>query len=79
MSSLREQFGQRLRSIRLQRRLTQEEFSELIGISLDMLNVVERGIHSPSFEKLEQIAGRLEVSVAYLFTFPDERRKVKTR
>lgn len=74
--SLREQFGQRLKSIRLQRKLTQEEFAELVGISLDMLSVIERGRHSPSFVKLEQIAERLDVSVASLFTFPKVLKRV---
>lgn len=77
--SLREQFGQRLKSIRLQRKLTQEEFAELVGISLDMLSVIERGRHSPSFEKLEQIAERLDVRVSYLFTFPDAEEDKKRR
>lgn len=77
--SLRAQFGQRLKSIRLQRKLTQEEFSELVGISLDMLSVIERGRHSPSFEKLEQIADRLGVRVSYLFTFPEAEDEKKRK
>jgi transcriptional regulator with XRE-family HTH domain len=75
MLTLREKFGQRLKAIRLQRKLTQEEFSELVGISVDMLSVIERGRNSPSFDKLEQIAIRLDVSVEHLFTFAPNRSK----
>jgi transcriptional regulator with XRE-family HTH domain len=71
MGRLRRQFGQRLRTIRQRRRLTQEEFAELIGISVDFLSLIERGANSPSFDTLEQIAERLRVSVAYLFAFDD--------
>ena len=53
---LRKQFGQRLLSIRQQRRLTQEQFAELVGISVDFLSVIERGINAPSFETLEVLA-----------------------
>jgi transcriptional regulator with XRE-family HTH domain len=70
MCSLRSQFGQRLKSIRTARNLTQEQFAEIIGISVDFLSLIERGINAPSFERIEQIAQRLDASVASLFTFP---------
>ena len=69
MQSLRERFGSRLRHIRRSRDLTQEQFSELVGISVDFLSLIERGINAPSFETIDQMADRLGVSVAFLFTF----------
>jgi transcriptional regulator with XRE-family HTH domain len=66
MGLLREEFGHRLLSIR-------QQFAELVGISVDFLSLIERGINSPSFETLEQLAERLDVSVAYLFTFDEGR------
>jgi transcriptional regulator with XRE-family HTH domain len=66
---LRQQFGARLHALRLERRLTQEQFAELLGISVDFLSLIERGINAPSFEKLEQIADRLDVPVLELFRF----------
>jgi transcriptional regulator with XRE-family HTH domain len=71
MGRLREQFGKHLLSIRRQRRLTQEQFSELVGISVDFLSLIERGLNAPSFETLEQLADRLDVPVAYLFMFDE--------
>ena len=73
MRRLREQFGHRLISIRQQRQLTQEQFAELVGISVDFLSLIERGINAPSFETLEKLSERLEVSVAYLFSFDEDR------
>lgn len=70
MRSLKSQFGLRLRSIRTSRKLTQEQFAEIIGVSVDFLSLIERGINAPSFDRIEQIAQRLDTSVAALFTFP---------
>jgi transcriptional regulator with XRE-family HTH domain len=53
----------------LERKLTQEEFAELIGISVDFLSLIERGINAPSFEVLEQMASALELTVRDLFDF----------
>jgi len=69
MPSLRQKFGKRLRSIRKARDLTQEEFAEQVGISVDFLSLIERGINAPSFENLEQIARRLRMEVKDLFEF----------
>jgi transcriptional regulator with XRE-family HTH domain len=43
------------RGIRQERNLTQEEFAELVGISVDFLSLIERGINAPSFEVLAQL------------------------
>jgi transcriptional regulator with XRE-family HTH domain len=69
MTSLRAQFGRKLRKIRRSRDMTQEQFSESIGISVDFLSLVERGINAPSFETLERIAGVLKLRVRDLFDF----------
>jgi len=73
--SLRKDFGNQLRAIRQERRLPQEGFAELVGISVDFLSLIERGINAPSFETLEQMAKRLRVPVKTLFEFPDRRRR----
>ena len=69
MATLRKRFGAHLREIRLQRRMTQERFAEVIDISVDFLSLIERGINAPSFETLERIAKRLRLRVSDLFTF----------
>jgi transcriptional regulator with XRE-family HTH domain len=73
MPSLRAAFGIRLRSIRKTRDLSQERFAEILGISVDFLSLIERGINAPSFETLEKIARRLRMPVSALFDIPEKR------
>jgi len=73
MPSLRKNFGQRLLAIRHERQLTQERFAELVGISVDFLSLIERGINAPSFEILEQMAKSLKLPVKAFFDFPERR------
>lgn len=67
MSELRAQFGRRLRQLRRQKDLTQEQLAEAAGISVDMLSNIERGVNAPSFETLEKLAKVLGVHVKELF------------
>jgi transcriptional regulator with XRE-family HTH domain len=69
LASLREQFGNRLRAIRLARKMSQEEFAALLQISVDFLSLIERGINAPSFENLEVFATQLGIPASQLFTF----------
>jgi DNA-binding XRE family transcriptional regulator len=80
VSALRQRFGERIRDIRLERRMVQDEFAELIGISGDHLSSIERGINAPSFEVLELIASKLNMTISELFDFSEEpgtRKRVK--
>lgn len=54
--------------------MSQETFAEFVGISVDFLSLIERGINAPSFESIERMAKRLRVPVMVLFDF-GERRK----
>ena len=72
MSTLRKKFGQRLREIRLSRRMSQEQFAEALNMSVDFLSLIERGRNAPSFETLDRITKRLRMSVADLFTFDNK-------
>jgi transcriptional regulator with XRE-family HTH domain len=69
VASLREKFGNRLKILRLERRMSQEQFSELLGISVDFLSLIERGINAPSFENLEAFSVQLGTPVSELFNF----------
>jgi transcriptional regulator with XRE-family HTH domain len=69
-SNLRIRFGIRLREIRLSCELTQEQLAEKANISLNFLNLIERGLRAPSFDKLERLAKVLKVDVSELFIFP---------
>jgi transcriptional regulator with XRE-family HTH domain len=69
MPTLRKEFGQRLRTIRLERKLSQERFAEFVGISVDFLSLIERGRNAPSFETIEHMAKKLRMPVMELFDF----------
>jgi len=55
--------------IRLARKLSQEQFAELLGISVDFLSLTERGINAPSFENLDAFSAQLKIPVFVLFDF----------
>jgi transcriptional regulator with XRE-family HTH domain len=74
VANLRQKFGQRLREIRVQRRMTQERFAEILDISVDFLSLIERGVNAPSFNTLENISKRLRLPAADLFTFNTKLR-----
>ena len=74
MATLKQKFGKRLREIREQRRMSQEQFAETLDISVDFLSLIERGRNAPSFETLDRIAKRLRMSVSELFTFNSSLR-----
>jgi transcriptional regulator with XRE-family HTH domain len=69
LSALREKFGNRIKTIRLARSMSQEQFAELLEISVDFLSLIERGINAPSFENLEVFSTQLGIPVHELFVF----------
>jgi transcriptional regulator with XRE-family HTH domain len=79
LSNLKKQFGLRVRQIRDESERTQEEFAEMVGISIDFLSLIERGRNAPSFKKLERMARGLGKPVAYLFTFDPNYEPRKRR
>ena len=69
MEKLRVLFGKKLRSIRRIQDFTQEEFAEKLGVSVEFVSNMERGINAPSFETLEKIANVLNIRISELFDF----------
>jgi transcriptional regulator with XRE-family HTH domain len=72
VATLRRQFGKKLRSIRKRRGMTQEQFSELLDISIDFLSLVERGLNAPSFESIESFSITLGIPVRDFFDFSSD-------
>lgn len=79
MNSLRKQFGLRVLQIRHDLEKSQEDFAEMIGMSVDFLSLIERGKNAPSFEKLERMAAALKVPVAFLFTFDRKSSRIRSK
>ena len=62
-----EMLGQRLKSLRLGRRLSLRELAEMTGTSASFISQLERGLTGASTASLNQMASALGVSVAMLF------------
>jgi transcriptional regulator with XRE-family HTH domain len=69
MGDLKTKFGKRLRYIRREKDLTQEQLAEIVGRSVEFLSNIERGINAPSFDTLENLEKGLNVSLSEMFSF----------
>lgn len=72
MRHLKAQFGKRLRALRKEKRMTQEDLAEEALISVDFLSLIERGINAPSFDTIEKLAIALDVPVKHFFEFDSD-------
>lgn len=59
-------FGQRLRGLRIQKNLQQQELAGLVGVSVVQYGRYERGVSLPAAEMLQRLANALGVSGDYL-------------
>ena len=67
MTQLRTQFAEKLKTLRIEKQLTQKQLAKLTGLSTSFISSMERGINAPSFETLESLAKALNVPVRALF------------
>lgn len=59
-------FGKRLRSVRMQRKITQQKMADSLNLALRSYQSYEGGERCPSFDVLVQMADILDVSIDYL-------------
>ena len=59
-------FGERLRGLRKEKGLSQDEFAKMLGTSKQILSRYELGQRSPKIEQVSKYAEKLKVSVDYL-------------
>ena len=62
-----------MRKIRRHKDLTQERLAELLGVSVEFVSNMERGVNAPSFETVEKIAEAFNLPFSELFTFEEEK------
>lgn len=60
-------FGMRVRRLREQREMTQEEFADEVGLDRTYISGIERGLRNVSLKNIERIARALKVRMADLF------------
>lgn len=64
--------GQRIRTLRKSKNLTQEQLGGKAGINYKHLGAIERGDENPSLSVLDKIADGLGVEILELFRFQHE-------
>ncbi len=63
------EFGRRLRHLRVERRLSQDELAHIAQMDRVFLGQLERGQRSASLDTLEKLSGALEVALKDLLDF----------
>ena len=65
--SVTERFGQRIRTLRNERDLSQEQLAELSGLDRTYISGIERGLRNVALRNIEALAKALEVPMSVLF------------
>jgi transcriptional regulator with XRE-family HTH domain len=65
-SSARKLFARRLRQVRQQKRLSQEELADIAGLHRTYVGSVERSERNVSIDNMERLAKALEVDITEL-------------
>jgi transcriptional regulator with XRE-family HTH domain len=69
MGQLKSQFGKRVQTLRHKAKMTQEDLANEVGVTIESISNIERGIYGPSFDTLEKISLAFNVPVKNLFIF----------
>jgi transcriptional regulator with XRE-family HTH domain len=68
-NSILDKFGLRIKALRTEKNLTQEQFAKECGLHKNYIGMVERGERNPSLINIEIIAKGLELSISELMKF----------
>jgi transcriptional regulator with XRE-family HTH domain len=63
--------GPRLKALRKQKRMTQDQLAAHMGRSVDAISNLERGKSLPNFETIELLCEVLEIELKVLFDFEE--------
>jgi len=62
MNTIQQKFGVKIKSLRLQKNMSQEELSSKTGLHRTYISDIERGVRNVSLKNIEKIAKALSVS-----------------
>ncbi len=65
------QFGQRIRTLRKERQLSQEQLAELTGFHRNYIGMIERGERNPALVNIEIFAKSFGLTISELLYFGD--------
>ena len=74
-----QRFGARIKELRAEREITQEELAERVGIFRTYMSRIETGLGNPTLTTIHALADSLGVSVTELFEVPAMRAPMRTR
>ncbi|MGP4787817.1 helix-turn-helix domain-containing protein [Psychrobacter sp. 1Y11] len=60
-------FGQRIRNLRKEKSLNQEQLAKLTGFHRNYIGMIERGERNPALKNIQIFAEKFEVSLSELF------------
>lgn len=67
--TLKQDLGQRIQKLRKDKKITQEQLAEMVGIDPKNISRIEKGNNYPTAENLTSIAIALHVDIYELFVF----------
>jgi len=67
LSTTHQRLGEKIKSLRSDLRLTQEDLADLVGVDRSYMGFIERGEKNPTLKNIEKIANALKVSLSELF------------
>ncbi len=59
-------FGNRLKTLRIKKKLTQQQLADLLGLTKSVISAYENGLRYPAYDVLIKIARIFKVSTDYL-------------
>ncbi len=62
-------FGQRVKELRITKKLTQEQFAQNCELHKNYIGMIERGERNPSLINIETIACTFDISISELMKF----------
>lgn len=68
----KEEFGQKLKKLRLEHRENQSALAEILGVSVAQVSEIENGNKSTTLEKFALICEHYQVSADYLLGFREK-------
>ncbi|MFN3782495.1 MAG: helix-turn-helix domain-containing protein [Spirosomataceae bacterium] len=74
MNDILSRFGLRLKGLRQERGLTQEQLAKLCGLHKNYIGMVERGERNPSLKNIEVIANAFDIPISKLMEFSEYQK-----
>jgi len=62
-------FGQRVRELRTERNLTQQQLADISGLHKNYIGMIERGERNPSLINIDVLANSFQISLSELMKF----------